>query len=346
MRKLQLIGSLLLVVFIGLHAQVTPKAEYYFNIDPGVGKGTSVTVTNNNGEYSFTGDISTAGLSLGFHRLYFRFLDANNRWGITENNLLFIYPTVLDRPFVLQPRVTAFEYYYDTDPGVGNGVKLPVTATTDSVSLVSDIPTKDLAVGFHRLYIRATDGAGKWSVTENKLLYVYNNAAPESPAIKPAPIVALEYFIDKDPGIGKGKSFAVFAKADTVTVTADISTANLPEGSHTVYIRAKDLLGNWSIYDSKVFSVALNADIKSLLGIDFNAYPNPTKGEIRITLPDNLGENVKLELVRSDGTVLNLWKQNSLEQNITFNLSTYPKGIYLIRLSNGLISGTKKFVLQ
>ena len=345
MRKLQLICSLLLV-FIGLQAQVTPKAEYYFNIDPGVGKGTSVTVTNTNGEYSYTGDISTAGLSLGFHRLYFRFLDANNRWGITENNLLFIYPTVLDRPFVLQPRVTAFEYFYDTDPGVGNGVKLPVAATSDSVSLVSDIPTKDLAVGFHRLYIRATDGAGKWSVAENKLLYVYNNTAPEIPVIKLAPIVTLEYFIDKDPGIGKGKSLAAFNKGDSVTVTADISTSNLLEGSHTVYIRAKDLLGNWSIYESKVFSVSLNADINSLLGSTFNVYPNPTKGQIRLTLPEILEDNVQLELIRSDGTVLKLVKQSALEQNVTLNLSAYPKGIYLIKLSNGLISDTKKIVLQ
>lgn len=327
MKKLVILLFILLSGTLLLKAQ-TPIAEYFFDTDPGVGKGNKLNVVQTGDIYEYSGDISTNNLNVGFHRLYLRYKDTNGRWGLTENNLFFIYSTTPDPRVVNQPLIANFEYFFDTDPGVGKGTTIAVTALNDSVSVIQDISTNGLSAGFHRLYFRTNDKNGKWGLTENRLLYVYNTTPPLPLPSQPQ-IVAMEYFIDKDPGVGKGIALPAFTKADSVSVVADISTTNLPAGSNTLNIRAKDLLNRWSIYETRQIYVCSNLPVaafsndKVCVGSqtsfvdlstnknsnttyswDFNndgIYESSTVGNVKYTYPKAGSYTAKLLLTNPDG---------------------------------------------
>src|SRR5437867_1264221 len=107
------------LLFYHARAQQLTSAEYFFDSDPGVGNGTSLSVSAGD-SILFAGNISTSGLSDGFHFLYLRAKDDNGVWSISERRSFYISS--------LAPVATlgAAEYFFDSDPGVGNGTPLSV----------------------------------------------------------------------------------------------------------------------------------------------------------------------------------------------------------------------------
>ena len=45
------------------------------------------------------------------------------------------------------------EYYFDTDPGFGNGISVPLTAGTVT-NTTFDIDVSGLSPGYHKVYFR------------------------------------------------------------------------------------------------------------------------------------------------------------------------------------------------
>ncbi|MCE3278289.1 MAG: hypothetical protein K0S44_480 [Bacteroidetes bacterium] len=68
-------------------------------------------------------------------------------------------------------------------------------------------------------------------------------------------LVAGEYFIDTDPGVAMGTSFAIGGPADSVNNNLVIPTTSLAVGFHKLYVRYKDNLGQWGLHDEKLFYV-------------------------------------------------------------------------------------------
>ncbi len=102
------------------------------------------------------------------------------------------------------------EYFFDTDPGFGNGVSLAVPLATDINAISKTILLNGSALtnGFHRLYFRSLNGDGHWSLTQNML---FNNLPiPDyGNGTSTGTIVAAEYFLDSDPGMGNAFSLAI-----------------------------------------------------------------------------------------------------------------------------------------
>jgi hypothetical protein len=68
-------------------------------------------------------------------------------------------------------------------------------------------------------------------------------------------ITAAEYFIDTDPGIENGESISVDSDF-TVNENFNFSTSGIEQGFHTLYVRVKDAMGAWSLYDKQSFHVS------------------------------------------------------------------------------------------
>src|SRR5690606_27477096 len=96
-------------------------------------------------------------------------------------------------------QVTGLEYFLNSDPGVGRGNPLSISSGT-SVSGEFNIPLKTLGAGFHQLGLRVFDKDGRTSQTYLHPFYLLPTNSPQ--------IVEVEYFIDKDPGQGKGTKIA------------------------------------------------------------------------------------------------------------------------------------------
>ena len=71
---------LLLVLVQSSSAQTLKAAEYFFDTDPGVGKGTPITITAG-ASVNMTTSIPSGNLPTGFHQLFIRFKDNLNKWG-------------------------------------------------------------------------------------------------------------------------------------------------------------------------------------------------------------------------------------------------------------------------
>ncbi len=172
-----------------------------------------------------------SALAPGFHFLYARAKDSRGNWGQTYTRPLLVVENI-------NPSLTELEYFFDEDPGFGNGTPIAFDAVAmKDTNLV--IPLNDLEDGTRTLYIRGMDNNGNWSVTNTKLFMVTT--------VLPRPgITRLEYFFDKDPGYGKGYSLAVPLDSN-VTVKAVIPLDSLKNGLHFLYTRALDEYGNYGL---------------------------------------------------------------------------------------------------
>ncbi len=205
------------------------KAEYFFDTDPGFGNGTSVPLSGTDMIANFDADMSS--LSVGVHVFYIRTQDSDGRWSETAYKIL--NKSLLQDPL---PDLVKAEYFFDTDPGFGNGTAVPLSGTNISANFDADMST--LNPGVHVFYIRTQDSDGRWSETAYKIL---NKSLLQDPL---PDLVRAEYFFDTDPGFGNGTSVALSGYNATPTFNADMST--ISAGVHTFYIRTQDSDGRWS----------------------------------------------------------------------------------------------------
>ena len=167
-------------------------------------------------------------------------------------------------PAFAQTNIDAMEYFFDSDPGLGNGTSIAITPGPVQDLNVS-ISTTALSVGFHTLVIRAKHQSGVWGVQDSRVVYV----APQTVSAD-AIVGQVEYYIDSDPGPGNGVNIPIFTSFPTsVDLFPAIPTTSLAPGFHVIHIRARDGDGSWGIPDSRPFyvvagDVSTQADIIQL----------------------------------------------------------------------------------
>lgn len=243
----------LLVFTIGIcqfcPAQSPPNitaAEYFVDTDPGFGNATGIPVATPSPNITDnTFGVALGAVSQGVHVLFIRSRDANGKWSIT-NRFVFYKPS--SSAGAPAANIVKAEYFFDTDPGFGNAINIPLTAGVDvpDVAFAADISS--LSVGVHTLYLRSRNADGKWSITNRQVLYKPSGTG----AAAAANIVKAEYFFDTDPGFGSATDIPVTAGVDVqnVNFTADLSTLSV--GVHTLYIRSKNADGKWSITNRQI----------------------------------------------------------------------------------------------
>lgn len=217
------------------------KVEYFVDVDPGVGLATDVPVVPApTVDINFTIPPQPAG----FHTLVVRSQDANLDWSVQESRSFYVSTSDITST----ANIVALEYFIDTDPTPGSGTVVPITigSTID----VDDIAnTAALPVGHHTIYVRALDSDGLWGEVESRSFYV---SASDLTTI--SSVVAIEYFIDTDPGVGSGTIIPI-TPGQTVDEAASIATSALPSGHHTMYMRAMDSDGIWGEVESRYFFI-------------------------------------------------------------------------------------------
>jgi len=147
------------------------------------------------------------------------------------------------------PNITKIEYFFDHDPGFGNGIKIPIT-NSDFVNVHTNISVINLSEGLHRLYIRALDENGRWGIVQAKPVLIQRST--QSDPLKK--ITKIEYFYDQDPGFGRAGSIS-FNSDTTVFIQTRLLSDSLELGLHRVYVRAKDNDGTWGIPQAENFQV-------------------------------------------------------------------------------------------
>lgn len=224
-------------------------AEYFFDKDPGVGKGSSLTISKSSDSIHVVDSIVTTSLQPGPHSLSIRTRTSDDKWSLFDTRSFFLSQT--GNKGLLS--ITAAEYFFDADPGIGKGKSFTIKTPADSVRVVDSAVTISLQPGSHTLSIRTKTSDGKWGLFDTRSFYLTQSSSNGL-----LNITAAEYFIDKDPGIGKATPLAVTAPKDSVRVQDSIAATSLASGTHTLSIRAKTSDGKWSMFDSRSFYISDN----------------------------------------------------------------------------------------
>src|SRR5882724_2715385 len=152
MRKRLLSAFFVLLAVSSLRAQQITRAEYFFNTDPGPGSATALPVTPGDSVVINNSIAIPTNLQPGINLLYVRTADNNGTWSFPEVSLLWISGA--------QKKLSALEYFFDADPGFGNGTSIPF-APADSIAMVQNIAIPDtLRGGVHLLFVRTKNEAG------------------------------------------------------------------------------------------------------------------------------------------------------------------------------------------
>ena len=260
------------------------KLEYFVDTDPGFGNGTDVPVTTGANISNQLIPVNTTALSEGFHKIFVRSRDNNGNWAITNRFGFF-------KEFVRDPlNVKTGEYFFDTDPGFGNGTAIPFTDPKGNniadFSFNADInPLLNNAP--HYLFVRTKDSSDRWSITNVvtftksvvvPVTWLSFNARLDNKVVlldwKTATEINSSHF-DVERSIN-GYQFekigAVKAAGNSNTISAYNFTDRLPvKGMNYYRLKQVDLDGKFS------YSETRKVEIKTALPL-FVLYNNPSNG--------------------------------------------------------------------
>ncbi len=233
--------------------------EYFFDSDPGIGKGTALPLPDQSykAHLILTPELDLTGLSLGEHELFVRALDRFDQWTDVISRRFTIVQSDVTPPEPPQPagNLSRVEYFFDTDPGYGLGRKLVNPRTGKNTYLMDFSNVSD---GAHLLSLRVQDTNGQWSTTLTRPLYIYRPSGK---------VVAMEYYFDtNDPGEGEATTIQL-PKNLNEPFAFDVSVDGLQSGQHQFCVRAKADDGKWSLVYSEPFSI-VGGDVTGVKSVE------------------------------------------------------------------------------
>ena len=238
---------LLAVVSCFAYGQNITQAEYFYDLDPGFGQGQAIEITASSTiEVDEMLNINT--LDLGFHVLHLRVKDANNEW-----SSVLSHPFFIDVNQGITYNINILEYFFDDDPGFGEGQGISISAASD-VEINDMLNTSELSSGFHVLHMRAKNSMNEWSSVLSTPFYIEKNQSTASE------IVYLEYFFDEDPGYNNGIPYANLNQGAIISELFFANMSGLDQGTHTIFLRMKNELELWSQTLSQTFEL-MNCDL-------------------------------------------------------------------------------------
>jgi hypothetical protein len=187
--------------------------------------------------------------------------------------------------------ITAAEYFWDSDPGAGNGTAMTAQDGNFGDALEAILlETSTLpSVGPHVLGIRARDINNTWGP-------VFSTVVVVEPSLVNAPEIRVslaEYFWDTDPGAGSGMAMVAFdgnfnAALEQILVEA---TALPAPGAHVLGMRARDANNAWG----PVFRVVVDVMQGAV------SFPEIRISAAEYYLNDDPGEGAGTPMLASDG---------------------------------------------
>lgn len=232
------------------------STEYFWDADPGQGNGSVlVAVDGSYGQALETVLAVTAALPTpGEHTFSIRAKDEDGHWGPIFRTLIQVLPGAVSFPDI---QVSEGEYFWDTDPGEGNGSPLLALDGNynDALEAIGADITQLPTAGMHTLSLRTLDLNSHWSAPFSIVVEVL----PGSVSFPTIHVSAGEYWFNTDPGEGMATPMlAADGGFDQAIEAVKGGAIPVPvtEGINVLWMRAKDDDGGWG----PPFGVVVNMD--------------------------------------------------------------------------------------
>ena len=310
------------------------RAEYFIDTDPGFGSAVNIPIATPADKLELSFNVNLGALSQGFHMLVIRTRDYTGRWSSAFERVFYVYRSQSDAA----AQITKAEYFIDTDPGFGSAVSVPIATPANKLELSFNVDINSLDQGFHMIVLRTRDNTGRWSPASQQVFYVFK-AVPAATAN----VTAIEYFLDNDPGFGKGTIYNIPVPASKVAAEFTANLTGVTNGSHVLYLRAEDASGKWSHLYSQAFTVTTTGigDIEATSW--FKLYPNPSSGNFMIEFADLESSNVELTINDMNGR--QVYSNKLSGENISVSVDI-PSGIYMVTVRAGDRSFKQKLLIK
>jgi hypothetical protein len=310
------------------------SAEYFIDNDPGFGLATSIPIIPANNISNLLVNVNLTGIGASGNKMFLiRSQDANGKWSLTNaaqfNNAIFIYPP--SAPSL--GNVIDMEYFFDNDPGVGNGTPISFTASQDLSNLVFSADISSLTPALHTFFIRSKQNP--WSLT----------AAVQFDKSVPTPLKLLQFIgtIQNSNALltwtttneVNTSHFVVERSTDGVnyTINGNVPALNLSNVNHSYNFNDRDL--SEGVYYYRIKLVDLDGSFTYSPVLKLRIYKNgviallsnPVQNEVRL-LNCNLGATIKVIDNLGRSILTEKWNGNNV------NVSILPAGSYVLIISN------------
>ncbi len=303
-------------------------AEYYFDSNPGFGKGTSLAFAKQNGYYTITSDIDVSALSDGMHVLAVRAKNSAGKWSAASHSLIYkMSETNLE--------LAAAEYYFDSDPGFGKGTSLTFAKQNGYYTITSNIDVSALSDGMHVLAVRAKSSAGKWSAVSHSLIHKYSTATLNDS------VETVYYYWDED--VASKTELPVTRLGNDVEIIADLNGLSQFENEvpHYLFIEAHTSRGYVSLSCFEVMR-DMYVGTEQLTVKELKIYPVPFSTQLFV---ETMGDGDKIVL--TDMTGRKLFTTTKAELNgAGLDVSHLSAGTYLLTVYQGEKVITKVVIKQ
>lgn len=331
-------------------AQRVDNAEYFWDTDPGAGSGIAMNAQDGAFNAAVEGIfLQTSTLpGLGAHKLGIRVRDQQGNWGPTFSTVVVIEPPVVTAPEI---SVTQAEYFWDSDPGDGNGSPM-LAFDGDFNSAFEAIGAETSALpseGLHVIHVRTKDVNGVWSMPFNVVVEIWGGTAT-FPEIS---VSAAEYFVNADPGPGLGTPMLA-VDGDFNSAFEAIKGGGIPApvaaGANVLWLRARDVNDAWG----PPFGIVVNIDttitgtvgVREHVGNSIRLVPNPTTADAGFSVMfDRIASSIDIRVVDASGRVV-MTERSGSGQRIAINLPELAPGIYHVGVVADGIQHWDRLVVQ
>jgi len=136
------------------------KLEYFFDQDPGYGKGNNLQITPSQ-DISNNFMIDLSNLSEGQHNLYVRAMDNNGNWSISYSKLFFVTKNANDP----QNKITSINYYFVKDSTKSNTFSYSNFAASANADINFNLDLSQLQENAaYQVKLSAVDQSGNVSI--------------------------------------------------------------------------------------------------------------------------------------------------------------------------------------
>lgn len=323
------------------------KAEYYVDTDPGFGNANDIPVTAGMDVTVSNFAALLGNLSSGVHNVFIRVKDANGNWGLSSGQRISVVTANISVPQASAPeQITSLEYFFDTDPGFGNGTAVNIPAgTTDLQNFQFAADISSLTDGNHTLFIRSK---GNWSVTNAVTFNIGQSTLPVKlihfGASKEQETVLLQWRTtnEKDNSyfeVQRSLNALTFTSIGSVKAAEDAETEHRYEfkDEHPFngisHYRLKQVDEGGTFTYSPVISIRMNGDAGGF------TVGNPAHNVLYIS---SATANMIFRVSDISGRVLLVHKSSGASRE-EINISTLPAGEYFVSGSNGSEQQYRRF---
>ena len=225
------------------------NAEYFWDIDPGQGSGTSMLVLDGNYNEAIESIYKqNSALSFGFHSFGVRIQDESGVWGPTFRRSMYVNANPQDI------KISSAEFFFgNSDPGEGSGTALIVMDGNYNEAIESVLKSSlSLDTGFNLLNVRVKDLDNNWGPLFKKTIF-----RNDSSDLRDMKLTQAEFFWGTtDPGLGNANTLLAFDgnyEEALETLLANSASSPLSDSLNLLNLRIKDESNNWGALYKRVF---------------------------------------------------------------------------------------------